>query len=86
MAYVLYDETLGVYLGGCMGLGFWSKLDPAGQDAAVTFPSARDAEEHKASWDDPIPSAQPIPVEPDIAFGYASIEACKKVGLPGWQV
>lgn len=38
-AYVLYSDTLGVYLGNVLGLGFWSKLDPFGQGGAPTFES-----------------------------------------------
>ena len=34
--FVLYHPEDGVYLGGFMGLGFWSNLDPVGQPEAVT--------------------------------------------------
>jgi len=34
---VLYNEEMGIYLGSCMGMGFWTKLDSVGQDAVVVF-------------------------------------------------
>jgi hypothetical protein len=51
--YLLVHNTLGVYLGHCMGLGFWSKLDAAGQTEAVTFESPRQAHDHVYTWDSP---------------------------------
>ncbi|HXX39763.1 MAG TPA: hypothetical protein VEP50_16705 [bacterium] len=35
-----------------MGMGFWSKLDPTGQDAAVVIESEDVAREAMAKWDD----------------------------------
>ena len=29
---LIYSEADGVYLGSCMGLGFWSELDSVGQE------------------------------------------------------
>lgn len=43
---------MGVYVGNALGLGFWSKLDDADQDTAVTFDSVEDAKEHVCSWDE----------------------------------
>lgn len=37
MKYVLYSKEAGVYLGHCIGLGFWSNWDCAGQEYAVLF-------------------------------------------------
>ncbi len=31
MSVVIVHNEMGVYLGSCMGLGFWTLLDPAGQ-------------------------------------------------------
>lgn len=42
---------MGVYVGNALGLGFWSKLDDADQDTAVTFDSVEDAKEHVCSWE-----------------------------------
>lgn len=41
----------GVYLGSCMGLGFWSRLDPVGQDSAVTFDNDAQALLVVQCWD-----------------------------------
>lgn len=85
MAVVIYTEEEGVYLGHCMGLGFWSKLDPVDLPGAVTFPSADDAEKHMAEWEGGRPpAASLVPVEPDLSHDCASIEACVRAGLPEW--
>lgn len=85
MAVVLYSEELGVYLGECMGLGFWSKLDPVGQAFAVTFESEDQAWAHTQTWDDPPPAdARLVAVQPDDGT-FASVAACVQAGLPGWQ-
>ncbi len=34
---VIYQNNLGIFLGECMGLSFWSKLDDADQPSAVTM-------------------------------------------------
>jgi hypothetical protein len=52
MHVVINYTEMGIYLGNCLGLGFWSKLDPVGQDAAVTFPSEVEARRHVASWNE----------------------------------
>lgn len=82
---VIYSEELGVYLGGAMGMGFWSKLDPCGQMAACTFPSEAEARHHiSIAQDGGFPEdVRFVPVMPDDGT-YASIAACVKVGLPGW--
>lgn len=43
---------MGVYLGCCMGLGFWTLLDSAAQPAAVVFDSIEQAHEHIETWDE----------------------------------
>lgn len=92
MAYVIVSDRDGVYLGSALGLGFWSKLDPAGQDAAVVFPSPEVAFEHLASWQgQAISGLRCVPVHPDIKGGglvaekYASIQACVNAGLEAWK-
>ena len=51
MSVVITHPEMGVYLGSWIGLGFWSLLDPVGQQEAVTFPDETDASAHIASWD-----------------------------------
>jgi hypothetical protein len=41
----------GIYLGNFMGLGFFSKLDAAGQPSAATFEDEGQARAHVVSWD-----------------------------------
>lgn len=83
--YVLYSEELGVYLGHALGLGFWSKLDPAGQNCAVTFETESGAARYLTTWDHiPKEEIRTIPVKADIGT-YASITACKTAGIPGWD-
>lgn len=48
---VITHPKMGIYLGSCMGLGIWSMLDPAGQDAAVTFPSEAAATRVITTWE-----------------------------------
>ena len=91
MAVVIVHPEWGIYLGTCLGLGFWSKMDPAGQDAAVTFPSEEDANRHMDSWDEPLverPRLEFHVVEPDklqYSGKYASVAACRRAGLDGWK-
>lgn len=86
MSVVIVHPEFGIYLGSCMGLGFWSKLDSAGQDAAVTFPSQQDAEQFMGTWDEGAPQGcQFISVIPDQG-GYASVTACVAAGLDAWSV
>ena len=84
MSGVLYHEEMGIYLGSCFGLGFWSKLDPVGQPCAVTFPNEKEARKFAASWDSPVEDLKFVPVQPDDGT-YASIAACKAAGLPEWR-
>lgn len=81
---VIYHPEMGVYLGSCMGLGFWSKLDPVDQPCARTFSNAGEALEYMQTWDDgPLDDAAFVEVDPDMG-GFASIQACINAGLPGW--
>jgi hypothetical protein len=83
MRYVLYSKEYGVYLGACMGFGFWSKLDAAGQTHAVVFDNPTQVREVVLSWDEMPPDWVAMPVmceRPD----YASSMECAQSGLPGW--
>lgn len=52
MRTVITHPEMGVYVGHCLGLGFWTLLDSAGQPSATTFDNELDAREHIASWDE----------------------------------
>lgn len=87
MSFVITHPEMGIYLGNCMGLGFWTKLDPAGQEAAAVFPTREEAESFMATWDDGKPAGVTLhPVIPDRGNGtFASIDACVAAGLEGWD-
>lgn len=42
--FVIAEVSLGVFVGQCLGLTFWSSVDAAGEDRAVTFDSLEEAE------------------------------------------
>lgn len=52
MRVVITHPEMGIYLGCCLGLGFWTKLDPVGQGEAVTFEDESDARDYVCSWDE----------------------------------
>lgn len=84
MSVVITHPELGIYLGSAMGLGFWSKLDPVGQQAAVTFDSPEQAAAHVLVMDGALLVGWSThPVTPDDK-NYASIAACVAAGLEGW--
>jgi hypothetical protein len=85
MAIVLYHEEMGVYLGSCFGLSFWSKLDPIGQEAAITFKDSIQAAETMKHWVNIPEDVRAVPVNSIDKHGYASIDACVKAGLPAWE-
>lgn len=53
MAILITRPDFGIYVGHALGFGFWSLLDTAGQDCAVTFPDEAAARDHISSWDNP---------------------------------
>jgi hypothetical protein len=79
-------KTMGVYLGSCLGLGFWSKLDPAGQDTAWTFESIQQAKDGVASWDSPIPENELMFTHVEVDGELATMEQCVAAGLEPWEV
>lgn len=78
---VVTHPKMGVYLGNCLGLGFWTLLDTVGQTSAVTFANVDDAREHISSWDEnPDPDSYSfVPV--DCQEDYATIADLAKAGL-----
>lgn len=86
MAVVIYSETNGIYLGNCLGLGFWTKLETVGQTSAVTFPDATVAKEHMEQWEGGVPDDAQFVEVVDDDDGYATMASCVRAGLPGWLV
>ena len=48
---VITHPEMGIYLGTFLGLGTWSLLDPAGQDAAVSFAGENVAADVIRTWE-----------------------------------
>jgi len=82
MSVVIHTQKEGIYLGSCMGLGFWSKLDSCGQLGVVTFHNEFAAKEYVKSWDNIPEGIEFTEVYPD-DVQYASIAACVHTGLSG---
>ena len=87
---VLFHTEDGAYLGNCLGLSFFSNIDPVGQLEAVTFASQTEAFQHVQSWD-PDPESTAFrnalvakPVNTADA-PYATIQQIQAAGLPGWN-
>ena len=76
---ILHNKDMGIYLGSAMGFGFWSKLDPCGQDAAWTFESIEQARQAIASWDSPVKN--PMFKHVEVEGEFATIQQCVDVGL-----
>ena len=79
---LIYSEADGVYLGSCMGLGFWSELDSVGQEEAVTFESIDDAKNYLETWKEKVSNIIFLPVETENR--YASEKECLKAGVKPW--
>lgn len=84
LRYVLYSDEFGVYLGSFLGFGFWSKVDSAGQDAAVTFGSAKEAIEWAHTWETTLKDLKAIPVD-CAGRSYATEKECVAAGISGWS-
>lgn len=48
---VIVHDEMGIYVGNCLGLGFFTLLDCGGQPMVCTFPDEEEARKHIASWD-----------------------------------
>jgi hypothetical protein len=70
-----------------MGLGFWSKLDSAGQTSAITFESVETIHKTIAEWEGlaSLPSDMTFPeVEDADGDGYATENECVAAGAESW--
>jgi len=87
---IIYTKEEGIFLGECLGFGFWSKLDPVGQDSAVTFPDIETAKSYVKSWKNQLSGIQFKEIKitdtnQHTGEFYASIKDCINAGLPGWN-
>lgn len=78
---VIVHPEMGIYLGNCLGLGFFSMLDCAGQDHAATFPTVGAARLHVIPWDENNDPDAYRYVEVDGSSEWASIEELEAAGL-----
>jgi hypothetical protein len=82
--FIIHSKDWGVYLGNCIGLGFWSELDACGQAEAVTFPTKESAEKHVAEWETQPPADTTyIPIKTTKDY-CATIAECVSVGVDVW--
>jgi len=83
MSCVITHPEHGIYLGSCMGLGFWSMLDAVGQESACTFPDRDEALAHIQSWENNNDPAQYATVDVLTcgAEGFATIADLRSAGL-----
>lgn len=82
--WVIWSDQLGVYLGALLGLAFWSKLDPMGQDRAPAYDSKADALAEIESWAQQVADAGAVAVWS--AERYATMDEIQRAGLDGWAV
>ncbi len=83
--FVLFSDFLGVYLGSAMGFGFWSKLDPVGQDHACSFDSREETIRFLSTWKHIPKSLEARELEVASPDGYVSIDECVAAGIPRWS-
>lgn len=83
--YVLFQKDWGVYLGGFLGLGFWSIIDPVGQDSACVFKVPADVHAHIGTWESKPPDDYQIVKVDTKDDCYATIAECVAAGLPAWD-
>jgi hypothetical protein len=78
---VIVHHTQGIYVGSCMGLGFWSNLDTANQWTVVTLPSEQAARDYVASWHEwNNPDSYTYP-RIDCSGTWATIDELNRAGL-----
>ncbi len=63
---VITHPQWGIYIGSCMGLGFWTLMDSVGQDAVVCFNDEQEARGVVTRWEENN--------NPD-EYGYVTVEA-----------
>ena len=82
--YALYTEDKGIFLGMCLGLGFWSKLYPAGQDHAPTCLTRESAELMRKDLQLPQDTTRILMLHTKDST-YATIEECVAAGVERWD-
>lgn len=84
---IVVSKSMGVYLGSFLGLGFWSKIDAAGQPSAVTFENETALREFTKGWETPLPNdISFLEVNIDEPPYWASMKECVKAGAEPWEL
>lgn len=83
---VVFSDEQGVYLGpGAGTYGFWSRVNPAGQESAPTFMNEAEVEAHFKQYGVEFPKWRLVQVHCDLPDDRASPEACVTSMLPRWD-
>lgn len=83
--WVIYNEEWGVYLGSCIGLGFWSKMNPVGQTHCACFTDPDSAASLISEWHCQSTDYRIIQVQVKDPNKGASVAECVEAGLPAWS-
>lgn len=81
MSVVIVHPEWGIYLGGFLGLGFFSEMDCAGQEEACVFPDEDEARNYVESWEENGDPGGYRYVEIATTKEWATIEELAAVGL-----
>lgn len=81
MKVVIVHPEMGIYLGNCLGLGFFSMLDCAGQITAALIESEAEAREHVSTWSTKNDPDTYRYVEVTAVRQWATIEELEAAGL-----
>lgn len=80
--YILTHPEYGIYIGNCMGLGLWSRMDNGGQDCVCSFDSAQTVLEYVGSWRAPFNDPAAYIVKPvECEGGWVTVPELKAAGL-----
>ena len=82
--YLLLHPEWGIYIGAFLGMGFWSKLDPVGQNYAISFPSTDVLDWARSTFPGEWMkmTAPPIQIKDKM---YATLAEIVAAGLEGWD-
>ena len=86
--YVIYHNEMGVFLGHCMGMGFWSALDAVGQEEAVAFlpnEATQAITDITSNLEGIFELKEVTNIQYKDGAHYASMEECMKAGIPAWD-
>lgn len=81
---IIVSKEYGIFIGEQFGFGFWSKIDPVGQDRACTFETKKEAVQFIVSIKE-IQDAKAIEIEIE-ELPYATLADIAKADLPIWSI